>query len=189
MVVHVARNGDWVEVTSRSQLPLTVLVYFDEPYLRIGPQDVEINTLAPTTHVNGGLLGAFGPAVLDTTRDAPRWRRVADGQSVRWHDLRVRWLGVGRPPEVAADPSHEHRISDWAIPVQVAGQPIRIEGSLTWLALTGNANRWMIWVIGADTMVLLTGLGYAIRYDRRRRRRLRFANRPSDLSQPAGSQA
>ena len=131
--VRVLELGDRIELTNRSGQDVIVIGYEDEPYLRIGPDGVFTNELSAATYVNADRQAETDiPDEVDA--DAPpRWRRVSDGQTARWHDHRAHWMGSNDPPAAQAEPDETHVIYDpWEIPLEVDGEQALVTGTLTW---------------------------------------------------------
>jgi hypothetical protein len=153
----VAKHGEWVELVAHGSGTLTVLGYFGEPYLRVGPTGIDVNLFAPTEKMNGGLFGTFGPADLDSGHLPPRWHHQQSGQTVRWHDLRATWVAGARPDEVAADPSHSHLIDNWTIHVEAAAHDYTIEGTLRWTPGPGRTSLLLLLFLGVDIVIVAIG--------------------------------
>ena len=134
--------------------PLVVIGYFGEPYLRVTKGEVDVNVLSPTAEMDGGLLGAFGPAELDNVHKPPIWRREATGPTARWHDLRAEWTGAARPPDVAAAPRRAHHISDWHVAIEAAGRTYDVAGSLEWTPIKPRIPTPLLAFLAVDTLAL-----------------------------------
>ncbi len=130
----VAANGEWVQLTVT--VPTEVVVvsgYGGEPYLRVTSTTVWQNDISPTRYLNQSLFVDTSALNGKPGSAAPEWRRVGTRGVVRWHDHRIHWMGVGRPPTVAADPTHRHLIGDWTIPASVGTERFTIRGTLSWI--------------------------------------------------------
>jgi hypothetical protein len=107
--------------------------YSDEPYLRIGPEGVWRNANSPATYIN---LDRFGRTTLPAHADpdaAPDWVQVSTEPGYVWHDHRTHWMSEGvLPPAVAADPTREHLVSAWVVPMAYGGTEVHVRGELTW---------------------------------------------------------
>lgn len=57
----------------------------------------------------------------------PRWREVADHGTYTWHDHRVHWMSTGAPGV-----SRGEEIRRWEIPLLVDGDPVSVEGVLSY---------------------------------------------------------
>jgi hypothetical protein len=170
--VHVEPHGAWIEVSTNGP-QLVVLGYFGEPYLRVTPAQVEVNALAPTAELNGGLVGALGPADVDNVHRDPQWRAQSAGPTVRWHDLRTHWVDASRPADVAADPRHGHVIDNWQVVITAAGTAYTVAGTLRWTPVKPTIPPALLAFFAVDTVVLVA-VG-ALVWRGRRSRRLRAA--------------
>ena len=108
---------------------VVVLGYLGEPFLRVDPRGVAVNTASPTA-ASAGVLKK-GAEVIAAR---PVWVLRSGRGSVVWHDARVQSLPAGR--------TH----GTWAVPVVVDGRRGRISGEIErlrrpspwpWLALLG----------------------------------------------------
>ena len=133
VTVRVLDLGDRLELTSRSDHDVIVLGYEDEPYLKISDDGVFENTRSSATYINTDRQ-ASADIPDDVDPDAkPKWRKVSDGRTVRWHDHRAHWMGSDDPPAVAADPDREHVVFDrWQVPFTIDGEEALVTGTLTW---------------------------------------------------------
>jgi len=133
VTAQVASSGDWIELTVTGPEEVIVSGYGGEPYLRITAGGVWQNDLSATGVLNESLF--VDAAALTGTRAtaAPTWRRTGPTGTVRWHDHRIHWMGVSRPPNVAADPIHRHLIGRWTIAARAGREPFTIDGTLNWI--------------------------------------------------------
>jgi hypothetical protein len=163
VTVSVTADGEWAELRNDGAADVVVFGYGGEPYLRISRSGGWRNEVSPTAYLNeslfvdnSALVGTRGPL-------APRWARIGDSDSVRWHDHRIHWMGPGRPPAVDADPQHRHLVGAWVIHATAGGRPFTIRGSLSWVGkpaqLLGLPTGVAITLVSiAGGGVLLTGL-------------------------------
>lgn len=122
-----------IELRNESGAEVIVLGYEDEPYLRIDDEGVWENRRSPATYLNASKEGG-NPVPDDATADAePVWKKVSDGNTVRWHDHRAHWMASNDPPAVQQDPSRSHVVvPDWKVPVLVGQEEVTITGDLVW---------------------------------------------------------
>jgi hypothetical protein len=130
--VRLVEAGGRVELTNRSSRELVVLGYEDEPYLRIGANGVFQNRSSPATYLNATRTGGEQPPASATADATPRWVRIGDGPTARWHDHRVHWMSEA-PPSVTRSPHARHRLARWSIPVRDGDRTLRIEGDITYV--------------------------------------------------------
>ncbi|RBY74604.1 hypothetical protein DQ238_21625 [Geodermatophilus sp. TF02-6] len=145
--VRVLSFGDEFEVVNPTATDVEVPGYSDEPYLRIGPDGVWRNANSPATWIN---LDRYGRTSLPPDADpaaAPEWVRVSTEPQYVWHDHRTHWMSPDLlPPAVAADPTAEHVVSEWVVPMAYGGTPVQVRGELTW---SPPPSPWTVWPLCA----------------------------------------
>jgi hypothetical protein len=155
VTVRVIDLGSQLELTNRGADDVTVLGYVGEPYLRVGPDGVFENIYSEATYVNRGRNGGTVPEGVETRPTAaPEWRKVSDGNNVRWHDHRIHWMGDQLPPQVRANPDAPFRVSEQEILLVQNGERSTVTVALDWVPAP-NALGWFVF-IGA-----LFALGFA----------------------------
>lgn len=131
LTVKVVELGSRLELTNRGP-EIVVLGYNDEPYLRVGPQGVFQNIFSPATYLNCSRTGC--PIAADANPQAPpQWRKISSGQTVRWHDHRIHWMGAQPPPVVRASSGRRHQLAPWTVTLHQGATVISISGTLTWI--------------------------------------------------------
>lgn len=148
--------GEQVELANRSGVPVTVLGYDGEPYLRISPDGVEQNERSAATYLNR--TRDSRSAVPDTALDPaapPRWRRVSASPTWRWHDHRTHWMEAELPPSVLDGPGGTVEVSRYQLDFRYGEVPVAVTGRLLWVEPPAP---WP-WVAGA---VVLLGAGIAV---------------------------
>lgn len=115
-------------LSNPEQLPLTVLGRDGEPFLRFGPQGVEVNVVS-RTHVEdqqtrGQLAGPAAPV--------PRFELVEPGgTSYTWLDARLRYP-QDLPPDDALTADGPTVVDQWEVPVEgLPGTPA-LTGQVRW---------------------------------------------------------
>jgi hypothetical protein len=125
-----------IQLTLAPGHTLVVLGYLRDPFVRITSGSVEVNTSAPTAG-GAGLLARL-------PSHAAGWRRLSQGQSVTWHDNRLRAL----PPAIER--------ARWEIPLIVSGHPASLEGEI-WRV---DAPVWWPWLLVGLPFVAVSLLVY-----------------------------
>ncbi len=147
VAVRVLSFGDEFEVVNPTATEVEVPGYSDEPYLRIGPDGVWRNANSPATYIN---LDRFGRVSLPENADPtaePDWVQVSTEPGYVWHDHRTHWMSEDLlPPQVAADPTREHLVSSWVVPMTYGGTQVQVRGELTW---SPPPPAWVVWPLYA----------------------------------------
>ena len=122
----------YLELENRSNQRVIVLGYQEEPYLRFEPGGaVYRNERSPAVYLNRSRDGEAPPDSADHEAP-PRWRRVADDGTYRWHDHRIHWMGDRPPAAVRADPDRRAVVNPWQVDFLVGGDAGRLRGELRW---------------------------------------------------------
>ena len=141
--VRVLSFGDELELVNGTATEVLVPGYADEPHLRIGPDGVWRNARSPATYIN---LDRFGRVELPEDADAaaePRWERISTEPQYVWHDHRTHWMSERQlPPPVAADPTTDHLVFEWTIPLRHGDIDVAVAGELTW---SPPPSPWVVW--------------------------------------------
>ncbi|MEI4270492.1 hypothetical protein TEK04_02045 [Klenkia sp. LSe6-5] len=157
VTVRVLQFGDELEVVNRTGTELEVPGYSGEPYLRIGPDGVWRNRLSPATTIN---LDRYGRTPLPADADPlaePDWVQVSTQPQYTWHDHRTHWMSEGLlPPAVAADPTVEHTVLEWTVPMTYGTADVVVAGELTW---SPPPPAWLVWPVYAALFALVVLAG------------------------------
>lgn len=126
-----------VLLTNESGETVVVEGYDGEPYLRFSPDGtVEANLNSPAYYLNTDRYGtADVPANADPEAE-PDWKVVGGTGEFQWHDHRSHYMSTATPPQVT-DPDVKTKIFDYEIPLEVAGKPATIDGTLFWVGQSG----------------------------------------------------
>jgi hypothetical protein len=154
LALAVTRADGSLTLTNHTGRTVVVIGYAGEPYLRITTTGVDENVASLSSWLNGRLPQPPAPA----SQRVPQWRHVSDRPTFIWHDYRTHWMGLQRPPVVAADPRHPHKVQDWTVPLTVGGEPVAVKGSLNWTGLTGLSTLAIALIAVAGTV----GVGLAV---------------------------
>jgi hypothetical protein len=137
VTVRIVDLGSSVELTNDTSTDVTVLGYYREPYLRVGPGGVYENLRSPATYLNRNRTGDTPiPAIARGTGAStpPRWHRISGAHTARWHDHRVHFMGTAAPAAVRADPGAFHTINPrWTVVFEYGGREVEVHGRLDWV--------------------------------------------------------
>jgi hypothetical protein len=151
--VRVVENGSRLELVNHGP-DVVVFGYQGEPYLRVGPAGVFVNTRSPAAYLNCSRTGCPVPATADATA-APEWQRVSTSQTVRWHDHRIHWMGRQLPPDVARAPGVARTEFRWTVTMAQGATAVAATGALTWVPGTSPVP-WL-----ALALILAAGVAVA----------------------------
>lgn len=130
----IVNFDDRIELRHDGDQVVTVAGYRGEPYLRFEPGGlVKVNRRSPAAYLNEDRFANV--EVPDSAQPGaePEWETVAQNGRYGWHDHRIHWMSQTPPKAVQEDESRRVRIFDWKVPMAVAGEPVAVRGSLTWL--------------------------------------------------------
>ena len=131
-------DGSRLELQNDSGRTIEVLGYQGEPMLQVRPDGVWRNILAPSLYVDN--LGAPVNPAADV-HAVPQWQRISDRPLARWQDHRALWHG-SPPPQVRAEPSRVHRVSDWQVPLRDGAATVQLTGTLDWVPSPDPGTWW-----------------------------------------------
>jgi hypothetical protein len=150
LTIRAIEGGDRLELENQGRHDVIVEGYDGEPYLRVGPRGAFENVRSPARFLNRVRRDAAPPPASADPDAAPRWRAIASGRTVRWHDHRAHWMGSTDPPVVARDPDVPHVIQRFTIPLRTSGGDVRVHGLVRWVP---GSSPWP-WVAGAGVLTL-----------------------------------
>lgn len=106
-----------------------------ELYLRYAPDgSVYVNTRGLTHYQNQDRYQQVDIPPEASPEAPPRWELVANGGTYAWHDHRIHWMSPALPPQVDSGLDRPQEVMPWLpVPVVVDGQPVALEGTVTWL--------------------------------------------------------
>ncbi|UQX89522.1 hypothetical protein M6D93_05815 [Jatrophihabitans telluris] len=167
-------RGEWLEVANTTGKALIVLGYAREPYLKIDAAGTAENSYSPTLALNQSLFGDLSQLGEGTL--PPSWHYTGTGHSVRWHDHRIHWMGVDRPPAVKSAPGTAHLVGNWSVHMALASTPVTITGTLNWLPMKPHISRIVVYLLIVGTLLFSVFIGlFALVV-------LRSRNVPDDLA-------
>lgn len=162
VAVDLGVGGQWIRVTGRTGVAVTVLGYAGEPFLRIRSGHVAVNRHSTTAADNPRLSPV--PVRPDTSA-APQWVDAGSGNGIAaWSDDRLTGGSGGRSGEQGT----------WTLPVRVDGAETTITGTWTRVAAPSP---WA-WAAGLVAVaVAVCALGWLSRPGRSRARGRRGGER------------
>ena len=139
-----------LHLTTHGAHRVVVIGYLGEPFLRVGPHGVIVDTSSPTA-ASAGLLKRLPRATAGEA--GRRWRLLSPARSVVWHDARVAALAPGS------------REATWQVPIlldgtrtEIAGRVHRYPPPKLWL--------WLVLLAPVPLLVLLLRTRARARVDR-----------------------
>jgi hypothetical protein len=165
--ITTSTGGEYLNL--RNAGPHTVIVegYKGEPYLKLTRDGAWENARSESTYLNKSLFGDALSEDKDLGDPAhPDWKPVASGGSYKYHDHRIHWMGLDRPPVVKDDPGHDHLIASWKVHLLADGMPVTVLGELRWLAI--HPTSVWLWVGPLGGMLALFAVLILIVRQRRR---------------------
>lgn len=140
--------GEQLELRSTLDVDVTVLGYFGEPYLRVGPDGTFENRASPTWEMNRNPDAVGSPETLDAPEsddtapsddDGPDadmdvdWVRTGSGDTLRWHDHRAHWMSDVDPESVRDAPDSFHTVSAFELTLLVGTDEVVVRGEIVWV--------------------------------------------------------
>jgi hypothetical protein len=159
LTARAVNAGTQLELVNHTGRAIEVLGYAGEPYLRVQPDGVYQNANSPATYLNQSLTGGPTPPASATAYAPPAWQKLSGTPAVVWHDHRAHWMLPTKPPDVAADPTSPHRVSDWSIPLRDGVRQFAVTGTLDWVPPPSPAVWWAAVLLLAGAVAGLGLLG------------------------------
>jgi hypothetical protein len=164
-------GGDrYLAVKNETGKVVLVPGYDNEPYLRFLPNgEVQANASSPARYLNEIRFGTpenvtIPPRALASNK--VKWEKVAGDGSYRWFDHRIHWMEKN-PPPVVRDESKRTKIFDWKVPAKVAGTPVTLAGTLSWVPASSGSSSGIsggaIAAIVAGALALLAAIALVVR--------------------------
>ena len=165
IVVSVTGGDDRLRLENGSGREVVIDGYAGEPYLRFAPGGVFENVRSPAAYLNRDRWAQTEVPGTASESDAPRWRKVADGDTYEWFDHRIHWMSQTQsPPAVQEEPDAEHRVFTWQVPGRAGNRAFTVAGTLDY----APGDRFP-WVFVAIFITLFLALGLALLVFVRRR--------------------
>jgi len=172
LIPTISGDDDLLTLTNHTGATVLVIGYAYDDYLRISPAGVDENVASLTSSMNRSLAtegkSPPNPEPKPPNQQQPDWRHVSDQPTFTWHDHRTHWMADQPPPTVDADPTHPHKIFDWAVPLTVDGEPVLIKGTLNWTGLPGPSGYEIVLLTFAGIGSVALGLLIAYAWKKQR---------------------
>jgi hypothetical protein len=162
--IEVVNFDDNVRLANHSGKTVLIKGYQGEPYARLlSDGTVEVNLNSPAYYLNDDRYGNVSVPARADAKAAPDWKTVSDDSEFSWHDHRSHYMSPTTPPQVK-DESKETKIFDYKIPIEVDGQPAKINGTLTWV---GNGSKAPVIPFVILGLAIVAAIGFWIARRRR----------------------
>jgi hypothetical protein len=158
--VTVVDLGSKLQLTNRTDTDVIVLGYEAEPYLKVGPSGVYENLRSSATYLNrtrSGQTVVPPEAANASPTDPPKWHKISDGHTARWHDHRAHWMGGKPPPAVQQNPDRYDKIGERTITMFRGTTRMLVTVSLDWVPGPSGLG-WLPLGIAMFVIGLLAGL-------------------------------
>ncbi|MEZ5102452.1 MAG: hypothetical protein R3C15_22160 [Thermoleophilia bacterium] len=157
--LEVLEGDDRLQLTNDTGAEVVVLGYDGEPYLRFDAEGVWRNRNSPATYLNEERYAEVEIPPTATRDATPDWERVTGRNRFDWHDHRIHWMSQQAPPVVRADPDVPHRVFEWEVQLQAAGQPVAVAGTLDYAPTSGGVPIAALIAIPFALIVALVAFG------------------------------
>lgn len=137
--LEIVNFDDHVRLVNKSGKDVVIEGYDGEPYARISADGtVAVNLNSPAYYLNEDRYADVQVPARADAKAEPDWKVIGDNGEFEWHDHRSHYMGQGTPPQVK-DESKETKVFNYKIPIEVAGKPAKIDGTLTWVGTGSKA--------------------------------------------------
>jgi len=133
-VVRPVELGNRMELVRTNAAEVQILGYENEPYIRLDANGVFENVNSPAYYTNQDRFSRTPVPPTANAKATPKWVKLSDGNSVRWHDHRTHWMDP-TPREDVRDNPNVKRVIFGANSVEllVNGKPAAAIVRVTWL--------------------------------------------------------
>lgn len=139
LTVEIINFDDHVRLVNQTGKEVIINGYDGDPYARIESGGaVYVNLNSPAYYLNEDRFAAVEVPDRADPKAKPDWKQVADNGTFEWHDHRSHFMGTGTPSQVS-DESKETKVFDYTIPIEVGGEPAKVNGTLTWVGTGSKA--------------------------------------------------
>jgi len=143
-VVRPVELGNRMELVRTTADEVQILGYQKEPYLRLSKDGVFENINSPAHYANLDRFQRIPIPASASATAAPKWVKLSDGNSVRWHDHRTHWMDSTPRQDVRDNPNVERVIFDAnRVELLVNGKPAAAIVRVTWLPPPSR----MVWLV------------------------------------------
>jgi hypothetical protein len=166
--------GSKLQLTNDTNTDVIVLDAEGANYLKVGTTGVYENLLSTATYLNRTRSGqtTIPPEAANANpSDPPKWHKISDGHTVRWHEHRAHWMGGNPPLPVQQHPDRFFHIGDWTIHMFHGPTRMTVNGTLDWVPGPSGLGWWPLgialfaigllaglWKRGLRTMAVLIGV-------------------------------
>jgi hypothetical protein len=140
--------GNRMELVRTTAKEVQILGYEGEPYLRLDARGVFENVNSPAHYVNQDRYSRTLPPADVTASATPKWTKLSDGTSVRWHDHRTHWMSPTPRQDVVDDPDIERVIFADRVALLVDGVKVAVVVQVTWLPPPSRT----IWLVATSIL-------------------------------------
>ena len=149
--------GNRMELVRTTAKDVEIVGYEGEPYIRLGADGVFVNTNSPSYYTNLDRFARKPIPATATPTATPKWVKLSDGNSVRWHDHRTHWMDPTPRQDVRDNPGVERVIFPAnRVELTVDGKPVVAIVRVTWLPPPSRI-AWLV-VSSLGACVLLAAL-------------------------------
>ncbi|HEY0518546.1 MAG TPA: hypothetical protein VGC84_03550 [Ilumatobacteraceae bacterium] len=126
--------GNRMELVRTTAKEVEIVGYEGEPYIRLGADGVFENFNSPSHYTNLDRFARTPTPPTATATAPPKWVKLNDGNSVRWHDHRTHWMDPTPRQDVRDNPNVERVIFPAnRVELVVDGKPVVAIVRVTWL--------------------------------------------------------
>ncbi len=126
-----------LKLTNESASVVEVLAQSGEGFIRVSRAGAYANVSSPEWYRSGNPdgVGRFPPGIVPGS--PPRWVLVSREPTLTWFEHRLHPAPVSVPPSLVGI-QRRQRLSDWSVPIRIAGRPGRITGHIDFRPLFGS---------------------------------------------------
>ena len=126
------------------------------------------NAHSPATYLNDDRFGQVSLPQQANAKAPPAWQEIGQREKYDWHDHRIHWMSKSLPPRIQAAKDEAQHVFDWAVPATLDGKPLRISGSLDYMAPpSGKPTTLLITVLGLIVVAGVVAIVLRLRRERR----------------------